>query len=629
MCGICGKISFDGKPITKNVLKRMGDSMSHRGPDGEGFYLNPNKTVGLGHRRLAVIDLKTGGQPMGNEDGMVWLVFNGEIYNFPQLKKDLEKKGHSFRTSSDTETIIHSWEEYGEKCVKKFNGMFAFAVWDEGKKTLFLARDRLGKKPLFYAETPSGFIFASEIKAILKNPEVKKELDLEAMSIYLSVGYFLSPFSLFKGIRKLPAASTLTLKDGKYKINDYWDLDPTIKKDLPKDVWIKQFKDLLEDSVKIRLIADVPLGAFLSGGLDSTTIVSFMSKFTNRKPKTFSIGFKEKTYSELEFASLAAKFLKTDHQSLVVRPNIERDLRRIIWTNDEPLGDTSAIPMYFLAQMTRKKVTVALSGDGGDENLAGYETYIADKLFPLYRNLPLRHLISAAILKFLPTTFNKVSLDYKLKQFVQAKDFSPEKAHYFWRTIFTDEEKKRLINPGVYKKIKNHDTFSYFEKYFHKYPDGEFLDRAQYVDIKTWLVDDILVKVDRSSMANSLETRAPFLDYRLVEFLAQTPPNLKLRGFQKKYLLKKTMAGLIPDEIINRSKAGFNAPISVWLRKDLKKFLLGYLSRANIGRLGLFNYDFIEILIQEYFSGKKDHSLKLWLLLNFVMWYSIFFEGEI
>lgn len=628
MCGICGKISLNGKPVSKKNIKEMGDLLAHRGPDGEGFYLNSRKNVGLGHRRLAIIDLKTGGQPMPNEDKTVWVVFNGEIYNFLELKKDLEKKGHHFKTTSDTEVIIHSWEEYGASCVKKFNGMFAFAIWDEKKQTLFLARDRLGKKPLFYAKTPVSFIFASEIKAILKNPELKKELDFEALSIYLSLGYFLAPFTPVKDIRKLPAASTLMLKDNQFKINEYWDLNPLIKKEMPENIWIEEFNSLLQESVKKRLIADVPLGAFLSGGLDSTSIVSLMKEFSSARPKTFSIGFNERTYSELPYAQKAAKFLKTDHQDLIVKPDIKEILPKIIWTNDEPLGDTSAIPMYFLSQMTRKKVTVALSGDGGDENLLGYETYVADKLFPVYKSFPLHHLISSVILKFWPTTFSKVSFDYKLKQFVQAQNFNLEKAHYFWRTIFSDDEKKNLINPDVYNNIKNHDTFFYFKKYFDKYPDGEFLDRAQYVDIKTWLTDDILVKVDRASMGNSLETRAPFLDYRLVEFLAQAPSNLKLKGFKTKYLLKRAMRGKIPDEIINRKKAGFNAPVPVWLRGDLKKLVLEYLAEKNIKKIGLFNYDFIKILMKDYFSGHRDNSLKLWLLLNFMMWYDIFFGNK-
>lgn len=620
MCGICGKISLSGRPVVRKNLKSMTDTLSHRGPDGEGFYFSPDGKVGLGHRRLAIIDLITGDQPMANEDRTVWIVFNGEIYNFQEIRGFLEKRGHRFKTKSDTEVIIHAYEEYGEKCVEFFNGMFAFAIWDQRKRKLFLARDRLGQKPLFYAKTPKSFIFASEVKAILKNLEVKKEVDFDALSCCLSLGYFLAPLTIIKGIRKLPAASTLTFKDGRLRIREYWDLDPTFKKDLAEKIWIEKFRDLLKDSIKIRMIADVPLGAFLSGGIDSTTIVSFMRGFTSFRPKTFSIGFQEPTYSELNYARQAARFLKTDHQDLIVRPKIRKVLPKIIWANDEPLGDTSAVPMFFLSQMTRKKVKVALSGDGGDENLAGYETYIADSFFPFYRNFPFRHLITFAILNFLPTTFGKVSFDYKLKQFVQAEDFSPEKAHYFWRVIFNDEEKEKLLVPEIYKKIKNPDTFFYFQKYFDKYEGRNFLDQAQYVDIKTWLVDDILVKVDRASMAHSLEVRTPFLDYRLVEFLAQAPSNLKLKGFQTKYLLKRATQGMLPKEIIHRPKAGFNAPIPVWLRKDLKGLVLDYLSKKYLEKIGLLNYNFVEVLVNEYFSGKKDHSLKLWLLLNLVIW---------
>lgn len=627
MCGICGKINLGEKVVPKRDLKRMTNALSHRGPDEEGFYFSSDHRVGLGHRRLAIIDLATGDQPMANEDKTVWTVFNGEIYNFREVMDGLVKRGHRFRTKSDTEVIVHAYEEYGEECVEHFNGMFAFAIWDERKNQLFLARDRLGQKPLFYAQTPSGFLFASEVKALLKNPEIKKEIDLEALGIYLSIGYFLSPFSIIKDIKKLPPASTLTFREGEYEIREYWDLDPIAKETLPEEERVEKFRELFEDSVKIRLMSDVPLGAFLSGGIDSTSVVSFMRNAPSRKPKTFSIGFEEATYNELGHARRAADFLETSHQDLIVKPNIEKVLPEIIWYNDEPLFDTSAVPMFFLSQMTRNHVTVALSGDGGDEMLAGYETYIADKLFSLYRKFPLRRLAQSAVFNLLPTTFGKVSFDYRLKQFVRAGNFTLEKAHYFWRVLFDEEEKKKLLIPGVFNQIEHSDTFFYFKKYFDKCKGGEFLDRAQYVDIKTWLVDDILVKVDRASMGNSLEARAPFLDYRLVEFLFRTPANLKLKGFRTKYLLKKAMEGSIPDSVIHRSKSGFNAPIPMWLREDLKTLIVETLSEANIKRLGLFNYEFVKNLMSDYFSGKCDNSLKLWALLNFTLWYDIFIEG--
>lgn len=629
MCGICGKISLaDNKTVTRESLKKMTDVLRHRGPDGEGFYISPDKVVGLGHRRLAIIDLATGNQPMANENKTIWLVFNGEIYNFIDIKKGLEGKGHRFTTKSDTETILHAYEEYGEACVEHFNGMFSFAIWDENKQKLYLARDRLGKKPLFYIETPMSFIFASEIKAILENPEVKREIDVQALSIYFSVGYFLAPFSIINNIKKLPAGFTLTFNDGNLNVRQYWDLDSTKKDNKTEKQWIDEFRDLLADSVKIRLMTDVPLGAFLSGGIDSTSIVNLMEASGVDKPKTFSIGFEEPTYSELNYARLAASFLATDHQDLIVKPNIEKVLPKIIFMNDEPLGDTSAIPMYFLSEMTRRKVTVVLSGDGGDENLAGYETYIADRLFSFYQKLPFKQLISKSVLKYWPTSLNKVSFDYKLKQFVKAGKFSPEKAHFFWRVIFSDDEKKKLFKQSFYGQIINKDTYFYFKPYFDKHKTGDFLDRAMYVDIKTWLVDDILVKVDRSTMGNSLEARAPFLDYRLVEFLAKAPVNVKLRMFNKKYLLKKAMKGLIPKEIISRPKAGFNAPIPLWLKKDLKQLLLKNLSERNVGMMGIFNYEYIKNLMNDYFSGKTDNSLKLWLLLNFTIWYKRFINNS-
>lgn len=626
MCGICGKISLSQKRINKKEIKKMSDILAHRGPDGEGFYISPDKKVGLGHRRLAIIDLKTGDQPMSNEDGTCWVAFNGEIYNFLQIRKDLKKRGHIFKTKSDTEVIIHAYEEYGFDCLRYFNGMFALAIWDEKKKILFLARDRLGKKPLFYCQTPQSFIFASEIKAILQNQEIKKKIDLEALSMYFSLGYFLAPLTIIKDIKKLPAASFLIFQKREIKIREYWDFNPTKKEELTEKEWILKFKDIFKKSIRNRLVSDVSLGAFLSGGIDSTSVVSFMPHAKGLNPKTLSIGFKEPTYSELPYAQKAAKFLKTEHQYLIVKPDIKTVLPKIVWFNDEPLGDTSAVPMYFLSQMTRKKVKVALSGDGGDENLAGYETYVADKLFPFYQKIPLAQFITDLIVRFLPTSFDKVSFDYKLKQFVKAKGFTPEKAHYFWRIIFTDEEKKKLFKKSFLKKIKNIDTFIYFKKYFDKYKSGDFLSRAQYVDIKTWLVDDILVKVDRTSMAHSLEVRAPFLDYQLVEFLAQAPTDLKLNGFNKKYLLKKAMSGLIPQEIISRPKAGFNAPISMWLKNELKDLVLSCLSEEKIGKRGLFNYKFIKKLLDDYFSERKDNSLKIWLLLNFIIWEKMFLD---
>lgn len=626
MCGICGKINLNNKNVTLNELRVMTDTLIHRGPDGEGFYINKKKDVGLGHRRLSIIDLSTGSQPMSNEDKSIWIVFNGEIYNFEELKEDLVKKGHIFKSKSDTEVIIHAYEEYREKCVKFLNGMFAFSIWDENKQKLFMARDRLGKKPLFYAKTKNSFIFASEIKALLTNKEINKKINLEALNIYLATGYILAPFSIIEGINKLPAAAALTFKNGKMKIKEYWDFDPTKKENFSEQVWINKFRELFNDCVKKRLISDVPLGAFLSGGIDSTAVVAFMENKNSPKTKTFSIGFEEASYNELNFSDLAAKFFRTDHQTLMIKPNIKETLNKIIWANDEPLGDTSSVPMWFLSEMTKKKVTVALSGDGGDENFAGYETYVADKIYPFYSKFPLKKLLATIITKFMPTSFKKVSLDYKLKQFVQAANFTPEKAHYFWREIFSGEERKKLFKPEVFSKIKNHDVFFYFKKYFDKFKKGEFLDRSLYVDIKTWLVDDILVKVDRTSMGNSLETRAPFLDYRLIELLSKVPVSLKLNKFNGKYLLKKAVSGVIPKVIISRPKAGFNAPIPEWLKGELKDLLLEELSPSSIDNIGIFNSEFVSILIDDYLSGRKDNSLKLWVLLNFVIWNKIFIE---
>jgi asparagine synthase (glutamine-hydrolysing) len=432
----------------------------------------------------------------------------------------------------------------------------------------------------------------------------------------------LAPYTIIKNVKKLHPASFLFLQNEKITEKEYWDFNPTIKENKTEKQWLIEFKGLLADSVKIRLMADVPLGAFLSGGIDSTSVVSLMKNQNVDKIKTFSIGFKEPSYSELNYASMAANNLKTEHQDLIVRPDIEKILPEIVWMNDEPLADTSVIPMYFLSEMTRKKVTVALSGE------CGYETYLADKIFPYFQKFPLGFFFGNIITKLLPTTFGKISLDYKIKQFVRAKDFSREKAHYFWRVIFSDEEKEKLFKHDFYNKIKIKDAYEYFRPYFEKHKTGDFLDRAMYVDIKTWLVDDILVKVDRTSMGNSLETRAPFLDYRLVELLSKVPVNLKLKRLKKKYLLKKLMKGHIPDEIINRPKSGFNAPVPIWLKGELKNMLLKQLSKENLDKVGCFNYNFVQLLLNEYLSGKKDNSLKLWAILNFVLWNKIFLENK-
>ncbi|HHT9116991.1 MAG TPA: asparagine synthase (glutamine-hydrolyzing) [Candidatus Hypogeohydataceae bacterium YC38] len=630
MCGIFGKTNFNNRPIDPDVVERALSVMVHRGPDDMGTHFSSSTgwNVALGHRRLSIIDLAGGHQPLSNEDGKVWVVFNGQIYNFKELRKELEAQGHRFRTNCDTEVLVHAYEEHGTGFLEKLNGMFALALWDERKKLLFLARDRLGIKPLYYSKLKEGFIFASEVKALLQDPEVKREIDVESLSMYLTLNYILSPHSMVKGISKLPPGHALIVNEGGYRLWQYWDIEIDNKLQLKEEQYCERIRSLLETAVRRRLMSDVPLGAFLSGGIDSTAVVSYMSSSTNKAPQTFSIGFEEKSYSELPHARYAAQYLGTEHHDLVVEPKIETTLPRLIWYNDEPLGDSSCIPMYFLAQLARKYVKVALSGDGGDENFAGYDTYIADKLATLYKLLPrlLRSNCIARPVNMLPHSLSKVSYSYKLNQFVRGADFSPEKAHYFWRVIFTEEEKEKLFSPDCLRSIKSLDTFDYFRQYFNKYPKADLLDRCLYVDFKTWLVDDILTKVDRASMAHSLEVRVPFLDHELVEFAMRIPSYYKLKGLSSKYILKRALRGQVSARTLSRKKEGFNSPLSYWLKKELKELALENLAYKKIEELGFFNPLYVKQVLDEYFLGRKDNSLKIWGLLNLVMWHEQFMQ---
>ncbi|MBI4640168.1 MAG: asparagine synthase (glutamine-hydrolyzing) [Candidatus Tectomicrobia bacterium] len=624
MCGIAGIWNRDGSPVPESLLKRMGDTLHLRGPDDEGLY--SKEGLGLVHRRLSIIDLSEAGhQPMSNEDGTVWVVFNGEIYNFMELREVLEKKGHRFRSSTDTEVILHSYEEWGIAAVERFNGMFAFALWDSKEKRLVLARDRLGKKPLFYALLPGKVIFASEVKAIIEDSEVSRKLDLEAFSDYLSLGYILCPKSILKNIRKVPPGAMLILDNEGERIVNYWDLASRFNEGcFNEDVSEMKLRllELLQRAVEKRLVSDAPLGAFLSGGIDSSSVVALM-RGARKEVSTFSIGFLEHTYNELDYAEQVARYLGTHHSSHVATFDIIDLLPHIIWCNDEPLADTSTLGMYLLSRFTTEQVKVALSGDGGDENFGGYDTYLADMIFPsLKRFFSLVH--PSLIERLLPVTTNKVSWDYKVRQFLSGIRFDPEMAHFWWRTLFSDTEKEGILRDDCVESIRGYHPFLTFKRYFDEVPGDDFIRRACYVDIKTWLVDDILVKVDRMSMGNSLEVRCPFLDHEVVEFAAAIPVHWKIKLFERKIILKKIMASYLPRETVKRKKAGFNSPVSVWFKGELKGYLLDILSEERLNSIGLFNDNSINTLMKEHFHGERDHGLKLWTLLNFVLWWDRF-----
>ncbi len=618
MCGICGIVSFKAdKPVREEEIKEMTDRLIHRGPDDWGIF-HKFPSVGLGMRRLSIIDLVGGKQPIHNENGTIQIVFNGEIYNFKELRQDLEKKGHRFYTSCDTEVIVHLYEEYEVDCLQFLRGMFALSIWDENKKRLFLARDRLGIKPLHYIVEDGRIIFASEIKSILSCGGITRELDCSALDRYLTFEYIPSPQTILKGIKKLFPGHYLLFQEGKTSVKKYWDVDFLENKDFSEEKILEVFKE----AVNYRLISDVPLGAFLSGGVDSSSVVALMSRLSPGPVKTFSIGFEDKSYNELNYARIVAQRFNTDHHEFILKPDIPDLIKKIIDCLDEPLADFSIIPTYLVSRMARQYVTVALSGDGGDEIFAGYETYLAQKVSGYYRHLPLllrRGLINP-VFKMLPPNSHKKGLINYLRRFVTGEDLPSELQHIRWMIFLKDEEKQKLYSRQFQNEVIKTDTYQPWKDYFNYVMDKPSLSRQQYVDIKTYLPEDILHKVDIMSMANSLEVRVPILDHKLVELAASLPPSLKLKGFSAKYIFKKAVGKIIPREIINRPKQGFSIPIKNWLKTDLKDFLLDVLSESQVKKRGIFNYTYIEQIIKEHLEGRENHSHCLWSLMIFSLW---------
>ena len=628
MCGICGVTYFDDeRPVTERQIKRMCDVIRHRGPDDEGTRVRQN--YGLGMRRLSIIDLVTGRQPISNEDGSVWIVFNGEIYNHLELRRELEKHGHVFRTRSDTEAIVHAYEEYGEDCPKKLNGMFGFAIWDERKRQLFLARDRLGIKPLYYYHDHEKFAFGSELKSILQVPDVPRQVDLEALDVYLTFEYIPAPYSIFKDIRKLPPGHTLTLRDGKARLASYWDLKfAEVARD--ENELCEQIREVLQDAVKIRLMSDVPLGAFLSGGIDSSSIVALMSRTADQRVKTFSIAFKEATYNEADYARIVAKHFDTEHHEFTIETRALELTEKLVGHLDEPFGDFSIFPTYLVSKMARDYVTVALSGDGGDELFAGYDTYIANKAAQAYEKIPgfARRSLIESVVHRMPPTQKKKGLINRSKRFIEGMQLPADLKHTRWMIFLQDAEKARLYSPEMRKALRDFDTFEPIRRYFRRAGTADDLNAQLYVDIKTYLVDDILVKVDRMSMATSLEARVPLLDHRFVELAATIPGHLKLNGKQTKYIFKKAMRQFLPPQILTRGKEGFSIPIKNWLKHELKDLMLDVLAPSRIKQEGFFNPDGVQKLIREHLNGKENHSHRLWAMMVFGIWQDLYLERE-
>ena len=629
MCGIVGFLSHKATDVPDHeVLRTMRDSLVHRGPDDSGEFIRPVDDRGpfvfLGHRRLSIIDLSGGHQPLSNENETVWAIFNGEIYNFRELRSGLEARGHKFKTNSDTEVIVHSYEEYGEECFKRFNGMFAIGIWDESQKRLVLARDRLGKKPLYYSLINGTFIFASELKAILGYPYFPRKVDPLSLMKYLFFEYIPSPHTIFKDAKKLPPASYLIWEGRKTEAQEYWSpfcIEQT-EKDLPEAEVELRMVDLLRNSVKRRLISDVPLGVFLSGGIDSSTITAFAQKEVPGKIKTFSIGFEDLSFDESKYARLASKHLGTEHHEQTMTPadllNLVPNLPDIL---DEPMADASILPTYLLSKFTREHVTVALGGDGGDELFAGYPTYLAHKFarrYEMFRgNL---HPLIAFLGNLLPVSDNNISFDFKVKKFLSGIGYPDGIRNFVWLGSFSFPELRKVLSPGLDVPFDPIRIAEEIQSYERGFPLKDETTLLQYLDLKLYLQDDILVKVDRASMACSLEVRAPFLDHEFVEFVMNLPSSLKLRRFTAKYLLKKVMKDFLPKEVIHRKKKGFGVPIAKWVKGPLRELFGDLLSHDRIKKEGFLNPSYVTSLFQDHLANRKDNRKQLWTLLVWELW---------
>ncbi len=632
MCGFAGLVDLSGQMAgdeLRALAVNMADILSHRGPDDSGIWISKDNHVGLCHRRLSIIDLSPNGhQPMSNEDGSIWITYNGEVYNFKEIRAILETRGHVFKSSSDTEVVIHAYEEWGEGCLSRFSGMFAFAIWDEKRKKLFLARDRLGQKPLFYYWDKKRLVFASEMQAIMEDKSVLREVDYEAIHYYLSYQYIPAPKTAFKSIYKLPPAHYLILGNGNIDIKRYWRIGYSEKLSVKdEEEIIEELIDILKETVKSRLISEVPLGAFLSGGVDSSIVVALMSDLMDKPAKTFSIGFEEELYNELPYARIIAEKFNTDHHEFILKYDTLDILPKLVKHYGEPYADSSALPTYYLSRMTRKYVTVALSGDAGDENFAGYDRYLAQKILRYFKAIPSSFRKSLLVfLDFFPESDGNVSRVKRLKRFIRGSLWSDGQEYIKWMVCFTEEQKKEFYSSNMLSQMRNINSYDYLMTLFKKTSASSMVEKTMEVDINSYLPYDLLVKVDIASMANSLEVRSPFLDHKFIEFVARIPVDYKLKGMIKKYILKKAFKKIIPEEVLRRPKKGFGVPVCRWFRHDLKDYLSDtLLSRRSIER-GYFKSDGIRRLLAEHISGRIDHSQRLWTLLMLELWHREFID---
>jgi asparagine synthase (glutamine-hydrolysing) len=627
MCGIAGKIYFDReRSVASEEVRAMGSAMSHRGPDGEGTWIDGN--VGLTHRRLAIIDLSTAaGQPMSNEDGSLWITFNGEIYNFQELRQELEKRGHVFRTHSDTEVIVHAYEEYGRECLERLRGMFAFAIWDKRSHTLFLARDRVGKKPLFYFQGKDRFVFASEIKALLIDETVQRQPDPVAIDHFLALGYVPGPRTAFLGIRKLPPAHWLEVRDGQVEVARYWKLRYTPKRKISMEDAIAELHWRLAEAVRLRLVSDVPLGAFLSGGVDSSAVVIHMAEAMSRPVRTFSVGFGDSSFDERLFARQVAERYRTDHTELVVEAPVTDILSRLVWHYDEPFGDSSAVPSYAIAELTRQHVTVVLNGDGADETFAGYDWYKMDRWIQRGEFAPLKlRQWFADLMQRVPANGSKTGPRWKLARLAEVLALPSSRRYAQWTEHFGPKARQRLYASAFKESVKESDPDNFFASAFAQSDAENWLDTVLDADVNLYLADDLLVKMDRATMAHSLEARSPFLDHVLMELAASLPVSFKQAWGQKKRILKASLHGRIPDALLGRPKMGFSVPIAKWFRTDLREMAHDVLLSPRASERGYFNGTEIAGLLHDHSVNEVDHGTSLWNLLMLELWHREFID---
>ncbi len=627
MCGIVGIANTGSRKVNREILEKMNQAIVHRGPDEDGFFFKEN--IGLAMRRLSIIDLASGQQPIFNHDKTKAIVFNGEIYNYQELRKDLEEEGNKFYTNSDTEVILHLYEKYGVDSLQHLRGMFAIAIWDDAEKTLFLARDRVGQKPLLFSHQPNGdLIFGSEFQAVLEHPDISREVDYEAIDSYLSYLCVPAPQTSFKSIRKLEPGHWLRWKDGEIETKRYWLPDFSKKIKITQEEAEEETTRVLREATKMRLISEVPLGAFLSGGVDSSAVVALMAQESETPVTTFSIGFEEQDFSELKYAKQVAKHVGAEYNEFIVKPDALEVLPKLVQHYGEPYADSSAIPTYYVSKETREFVTVALNGDGGDESFAGYERHAAMRIAEIYHRFPklARKLFVEKPINLIPTSEIKKSRVRDAKRFLEAASLPKSERYFRWMSTFYRDAKEALYTDNFAALVAGNRSSEDFENWFSKTNGSGVVDATLLTDQMTYLPNDLLVKVDIASMANSLEARSPFLDHEVIEFAASLPESIKMKRLETKSLLKRVAARLVPKEVVYRRKMGFGVPIGNWLRTDMKDFVKEILLSEKSLKRGITKPEVVTRYLDEHVSAKRDRTFQIWALLMLELWFQQFID---